>query len=495
MAGSLSRTPLFVRNQPGGMFAVEDQSLSTGMRFYVDSSNANAADAAGAGYNPDRPFATIDYAFSSGAVVASRGDIIYVAPGHTETYTTTGTKLTANVAGVRIVGLGQGASRPTLTFSHADATLVISANGVTIDNVLFVAGVDLVTTYATISGTDCQLIDCEDRDTTDVEAITPFTVTGARFHGINHFHNGYVGGDACVRVFSLNAAHGSVFDKCRLHGKWTTAGINFVGASSLKVDVLSSVFYCDGTSLSKNVVDTIGSSTWTAKDCFDLVGGAGFSGGSGGALAADDVGAVSTALTTLSGKIGTPSNTGGAATLAAQLGDMANVSLATRLGAIASSVSAIPLPAYGAVNYLSVLADMSSATWNTQATHEIFTVTGAVRMRILAECVGTLTDAADTATISLGPEATGTAWIAATDAAGKNGQTLTAGQLWYDTSPDALAATYSTAVLDYVIPNGLDVGYAIAGAALTGGSIRFHCWWEQLNANGAVVAGAGGVLA
>jgi hypothetical protein len=47
--------------------------------------------------------------------------------------------------------------------------------------------------------------------------------------------------------------------------------------------------------------------------------------------------------------------------------------------------------------------------------------------------------------------------------------------------------------MDYVI-NGLDIGYEITGAALTGGVLVFHCVWEPLNDSGLVEAGAGGTL-
>lgn len=149
---------------------------------------------------------------------------------------------------------------------------------------------------------------------------------------------------------------------------------------------------------------------------------------------------------------------------------------------------------YNAVNYLAVTADMTSATWNTVASHEVFTVTGMVRMRVLVECTGTLTDSSDTATIQLGVEGATNAWIGSTGAAGSGSATISAGEIWMDTSPTETNANFSSAVLDKVVAGGLDVGYEIGTAALTGGTLVFHCWWEPLNATGAVAAGAGGTL-
>ena len=52
----------------------------------------------------------------------------------------------------------------------------------------------------------------------------------------------------------------------------------------------------------------------------------------------------------------------------------------------------------------------------------------------------------------------------------------------------------SPQILDKVVSGGLDVGYEITGAALTGGSLEFHCVWVPLDDNGLVEAGAGGTL-
>ena len=77
------KTALFSRKTPGGVWNVEDQSVSTGDRYFVGSTVSGASDATTHGMSPDRPFATIDYAV--GQCTASQGDIIYVMPGHAET--------------------------------------------------------------------------------------------------------------------------------------------------------------------------------------------------------------------------------------------------------------------------------------------------------------------------------------------------------------------------------------------------------------------------
>lgn len=65
---------------------------------------------------------------------AGRGDVIYVKPGHAEVINSA-TAMALNVAGVQIIGLGNGASRPTLTFSTAtSATIAVSAAGMSLIN-------------------------------------------------------------------------------------------------------------------------------------------------------------------------------------------------------------------------------------------------------------------------------------------------------------------------------------------------------------------------
>lgn len=191
------------------------------------------------------------------------------------------------------------------------------------------------------------------------------------------------------------------------------------------------------------------------------------------------------------GDIGTLTNTGGTADIGSMIGDLANSDIASRFGILQNHIG----PSYSSGRHLAVTADMTSATWNVTAnSHEVFTVTGAVRLRMWIECTGTLTDAADLATIQFGYAGATNGFIAATDAAGKNGQTLTAGQMWWDTSPVGVPEAAGSVIMDYVVANGLDVGYELAGENLTGGSLVFHCVWEPLNATGAVVAGAGGAL-
>lgn len=78
------------------------------------------------------PCATIDGAI--GKCVASVGDVIMVLPQHAETISVAG-GIACDVAGITIVGLGNGANRPTVTWSATGSTWTISAANVTIRNI------------------------------------------------------------------------------------------------------------------------------------------------------------------------------------------------------------------------------------------------------------------------------------------------------------------------------------------------------------------------
>lgn len=124
---------------------------TTGNVYFVDSGHEARRDSSDNGAY-DKPFATVDYAI--GRCTASNGDIIFVAPGHAESFTAAD-GFDVDVAGVRIVGLGEGANRPTFTFADTDATIAIGAANVTIENIRLLAGIsDIVKGIAVEAGGD-----------------------------------------------------------------------------------------------------------------------------------------------------------------------------------------------------------------------------------------------------------------------------------------------------------------------------------------------------
>ena len=146
------------------------------------------------------------------------------------------------------------------------------------------------------------------------------------------------------------------------------------------------------------------------------------------------------------------------------------------------------------VNCLNVVVNFADPVWNGVGSHRIFSIDGTVRLRMWIICLDKLTDAADLATIKFGHKNGLSKFIADTDAAGKNGNEISVGQLWFAPGAAVRVKETSAVILDYVVSNGLDVGYTISGEALTGGSLEFYCVWEPLSLVSGVDVGDGGPL-
>jgi len=156
----------------------------------------------------DRPFATLDYAI--GRCTANNGDVIFVAPNHAETITGAG-GITADVAGITIIGLGTYNQRPRfLMDGAATVTFVVSADDVTVQNCVFASGHADVVRCFNITAKGCTLIDVEFADhTTDENWLTPVdasSTTDNNADGLKVIGCRWVSPDAgCLNMIELNA--------------------------------------------------------------------------------------------------------------------------------------------------------------------------------------------------------------------------------------------------------------------------------------------------
>ncbi len=205
----MARSALFVNQQPGGLFAVEDMSVSTGNRFYVDSGAAGASDAVGAGKSPDVPFATIDYAV--GQCTANNGDIIYVMPGHAETVSAAA-GLDLDVAGITIKGIGSGASQPTVTLDTADtADIDIDAANVTVENLHLIANFADIAVIFDVNADDFTLRNCR------------FTQAGDDLNALVCVQDAAAGGSDRI---TIEGCHAIMYDAANTHF------VNFAGTGT-----------------------------------------------------------------------------------------------------------------------------------------------------------------------------------------------------------------------------------------------------------------------
>lgn len=189
-----NRTALFSRNQPGGVFTIADLLEHPGDIFFVDSTHAATVNALGGGGSPDTPLATIDYAIA--LCTASKGDVIYVMPGHVENIIAADS-IDCDVAGISIIGLGHGGLIPTISATAAAGALKVDAANVTVKNIRLVANFAGGCTNAidiTANGDGCTLDGVQLRDTTtDKEylvhvavatTVTDLTITHCDFRGL-----------------------------------------------------------------------------------------------------------------------------------------------------------------------------------------------------------------------------------------------------------------------------------------------------------------------
>jgi hypothetical protein len=138
---------------PGGTLQLEGavSGLSAGGRFFVSSVTGLSGND---GLSFSSPKATLAQAIA--LCTANKGDVIYLMPGHAESLSGAAA-LNINVAGVSIVGLGNGSLRPTFTWHTTDAVVTISANNVLVQNIFTAVDIDEVVSMFLVTGTNCTL--------------------------------------------------------------------------------------------------------------------------------------------------------------------------------------------------------------------------------------------------------------------------------------------------------------------------------------------------
>jgi hypothetical protein len=162
---------------------------------YVDSGVAGTPDVGDLGDTWDLAYPTITAALD--AAVTS-GEVIYVAPGHSETLTGA---YSIDDAGVSIKGLGEGDLQPTIVLNHVDAQWDVSVADVLIENIKFESsladvkiGIDIAAGGDGTHIKDCRFVD---DDPGNVEFLIAIKLASGSddviVEGSEFFH---LGGDA-----------------------------------------------------------------------------------------------------------------------------------------------------------------------------------------------------------------------------------------------------------------------------------------------------------
>ena len=227
------KTALFSRKTPGGVWNVEDQTMSTGDRFFVGSTVSTASDATTNGLSPDRPFATIDYAV--GQCTASQGDIIYVMPGHIETVAAA-SALDFDVAGIKVIGLGWGNNLPIVNMTATASTVEFNADDMWIENIRFQSSIaDLVVGLDIKTGCDdLTLKNCKIGGTAAATDMLKGVTIEATNDSITF--DGCVfkepsGGEATAAIFTEGAFSNLLIKNCTFWGDWKAATLDLDAAA------------------------------------------------------------------------------------------------------------------------------------------------------------------------------------------------------------------------------------------------------------------------
>ena len=151
-----------------------------GNHWYVDSGTGATT---GSGKSWADALSLIDDAI--GKCTASNGDVIHVAAGHAETDMdgTAGQIFDVDVAGISIIGEGQGDTRPTFTFTTdtTNAVCYITGADVLLENLIFACGVNSQNHLIDVAADDVTIRNCEfiESGATALSCITADSADGA----------------------------------------------------------------------------------------------------------------------------------------------------------------------------------------------------------------------------------------------------------------------------------------------------------------------------
>ena len=224
--------------------------------FYVSSVRGSNGNEGGM----DNPFATIDYAV--GKCTAGYAGVIVVLAGHVETVTAAG-GLALDVAGITIVGLGNGRGRPQINFTTAvGASMTVTAANITVKNVWFSGGFDALTNPIHVQAAGFSLLDCEYVDVTGqctdcvltTAAANRMMISGLRYTGASA-----AGTNAGIAIVG---GDGIVIDGLVIDGNFAVGAIDIRTTATTNIEVRTVVARTRNAA-DVIMVDTITASTGT----------------------------------------------------------------------------------------------------------------------------------------------------------------------------------------------------------------------------------------
>lgn len=213
---------------------------TTGHIFYVDSDVVSEGD----GTTWDEAKNTIQEAID--LCTANRGDTIYVAPGHAENIATAAA-ISADCAGITIVGVGFGDDMPELASTANASTFSISAPDITIAGIRFLGNFATGTAVGvsvTADGDGANIIGCEFRETSNNTELLIMinAATGAdRLNIIGNSFVGATGGSDSSAIVLAGASNKTVIEDNLFDGDWSDYVIKASGATSVQMLIKDNV--------------------------------------------------------------------------------------------------------------------------------------------------------------------------------------------------------------------------------------------------------------
>lgn len=195
---------------------------------YVHHAGAGTS---GPGWSPENAYTTIDSAVS--ACTANNNDLVVVLPGHAETITAA-SAIDLDVAGVTVVGVGQGTNRPTVTFGTATtASIDFSAANCTLKNIRCVSDIDSLAAFVEGGAGNATIEGCEFAGASTKEALCginvptthdDWTIRNCKF--IQATDPGGSNGGAGTGAIYIVDSENVLVEGCEFRGAWETAFVH-----------------------------------------------------------------------------------------------------------------------------------------------------------------------------------------------------------------------------------------------------------------------------
>ncbi len=216
--------------------------------LFVDSNATLTSDADDTehGHSFEKPLSTLEYAI--GLCTDGQGDVILLAPGHTEAITTAA-PCTVDISDLTIVGLGNGLNRPKFSITtNTTATISVTAANVTIKNIQVVSAVDNAAIGITVGASadgfwleDCYLSDGNANNLELLISVSlaaecdDVTILNCIFHTVS-------GGGSTSGIFCTAGNDRLRVEGCHMFGTWSDSCLDMDATTAhLEINIKDNV--------------------------------------------------------------------------------------------------------------------------------------------------------------------------------------------------------------------------------------------------------------